>query len=137
MFEIIVCMKILIVALVLLVIIILRFLRRKNKWVDDVMVYLTIGLPIIFWIIYDFWIALISFGFLYGVFYLVFGQDKKVNIDGCEYNIECNKCKYNHTEVVSRTVLENGNIEIEYRCPRCGYSDSWIFYELEKKTVAK
>lgn len=135
--KIVVLMKILVVVLVLLVIIILRLLRSKYKWVDDMMAYLTVGLPIILWIIYDFWIALISFGVLYGVFYLVFGQDKKVDIDGCEYDIECNKCKYNHTEVVSRTVLENGNVEIEYRCPRCGYSDSWIFYELDKKTGTK
>ena len=120
-------MEIVIIVCVLLVIVTLRLLRNKYKWVDKVTAGFCLGAPIVVWILYNFWIALLSFIVLLGVAFLVFGRDKKVTIGGREYEIECSKCNYNHTEIVSRTVEENDDVKIKYHCPRCGHNGSWIF----------
>lgn len=106
----------------ILVCFILRYLRKKYSFVDYLLSFLLLGIPILFWIIYGFWYALGSFfvlaiccRFLVGLSF----DETKVYIDANHkeyYKLgNCSECGYNDLEI-----LEFEDDYIRAKCKRCG-----------------
>lgn len=107
--------------------IVLNILRSKWVWVDYIF-YILFFIGIIgTWQSEGLFAAFVFIIIMSILWMIARGFSTKVNLKGKEFDIECEECGYNKTEIISTTEKANGDVDVLYHCPRCGTDRVWVF----------
>lgn len=111
-----------IIALVVISIV-CRALRSIFKVVDWIAYLIVLAAFVIVWITNGFWMGLLAgiIGCVVVAILFNIGGGTEVKMFGHTYTLECDKCGYDHLEI-----LEYTEVGVRVRCKRCGKESFFI-----------